>query len=179
MKLPLKTEPYSGSTVTDIVDADGHSIAYASCSCKLAPSVAFQDDDAKAIVDAVNRVPKCAIGQPCERHSGVIHGAEAAELRAGIEKLIEGAIGDDRANVSITALQRVLDEVDARDSLGYDQKKGRRKRGHVVYLHVHKEGPDPFGGVFTDARKAKRGISDDEKRDGWTVAKFVRVECDS
>lgn len=49
----------------------------------------------------------------CSRHE-FHHGAEAEELRSGIEKLI--AEGD---QVCCWQLQRLLDRVDARDSLAY------------------------------------------------------------
>jgi hypothetical protein len=56
---------------------------------------------------------KCVIGEYCRRHQ-FVHGAEAEELR----KRIEGLIGRGSVNRS-NALQDVLDEVDARDSLAF------------------------------------------------------------
>lgn len=53
-----------------------------------------------------NQKPDCVIGVYCQRH-GFIHGQEAEELRERLEEL-----GD-------KAVNRVLDEVDARDSLAY------------------------------------------------------------
>lgn len=50
--------------------------------------------------------PDCVIGVYCQRH-GFIHGQEAEELRERLEEL-----GD-------KAVNRVLDEVDSRDSLAY------------------------------------------------------------
>jgi hypothetical protein len=55
-----------------------------------------------------------ALGTRCPVHSGMIHGGEAEELRVGIERILEG---DDKG-VRIR-LQRLLDSVDARDSLGH------------------------------------------------------------
>jgi hypothetical protein len=49
----------------------------------------------------------------CHEH-GFVHGAEAEELRSGIEKLLKA----DPANWPM-ALQDLLDRVDARDSLAY------------------------------------------------------------
>lgn len=69
----------------------------------------------------------CVIGLPCERHGGAVHGREAEELRAGLEQLLDEH-GPVPAGVSISPavfedlrrdLQRLLDRVDARDSLGY------------------------------------------------------------
>lgn len=51
--------------------------------------------------------------QGCPVHHGVIHGGEAEELRSGIEALI--ACGD----APMPKLQKLLDRVDARDSLGH------------------------------------------------------------
>lgn len=53
-----------------------------------------------------NPKPDCVIGVYCQRH-GFIHGQEAEELRERLEEL------------GNTAVNRVLDEVDARDSLAY------------------------------------------------------------
>lgn len=44
-------------------------------------------------------------------HDGQIHGGEAEELRCGLEKLLE------EWSVTPSAIQRLLDRVDARDSL--------------------------------------------------------------
>lgn len=54
----------------------------------------------------------CVLGEYCHLHN-FIHGAEAEELR----KRIEGLINND--GVTVEDLQRVLDEVDARDSVAY------------------------------------------------------------
>lgn len=61
---------------------------------------------------------------PCPTH-GFIHGAEAEELREGIEELLadgEGATAEE--------LQRLLERVDARDSLSYLEatRRGRKAR---------------------------------------------------
>lgn len=57
--------------------------------------------------------------EPCPKH-GFIHGAEAEELREGIEKLTK-IHGD----VPVWQLERLLDQVDARDSLAYVEAKKR------------------------------------------------------
>lgn len=55
----------------------------------------------------------CPIAQRfCPEHN-FWHGAEAEELRAGIEHIIH------QGNVDVSDLQRLLDRVDARDSLAY------------------------------------------------------------
>lgn len=55
----------------------------------------------------------CRIGIYCSDH-GFIHGAEAEELRQAIEKL-----RDARGRPTCEALTRLLDDIDARDSLAY------------------------------------------------------------
>jgi hypothetical protein len=67
--------------------------------------------------------------EPCGKHN-FIHGAEAEELREGIEKLIadptEYECGHDLfLGVSVDDLQDLLDRVDARDSLAYREAKER------------------------------------------------------
>lgn len=51
--------------------------------------------------------------QGCPIHQGVIHGGEAERLRSGVEAIIES--GD----ASMTDLQKLLDHVEAGDSLGH------------------------------------------------------------
>jgi hypothetical protein len=66
----------------------------------------------------------------------ISHEREAEELRAGIERLIEVAepvrnlVRDDADEevVFASALQLLLDNVDARDSLAFLEKKARRKK---------------------------------------------------
>ena len=58
----------------------------------------------------------------CPAHAFQRHGKEAEELRAGIESLIAGAddsVDHDARVVSVHDLQRLLDSVDARDSLAF------------------------------------------------------------
>jgi hypothetical protein len=63
----------------------------------------------------------------CARHAGQAHGAEAEELRRGVERLLSQSahFGTDAVNGAIglidlrRALQSLLDRVDARDSLAY------------------------------------------------------------
>lgn len=55
----------------------------------------------------------------CQKH-GFHHGAEATELRERIEKAIADADGD---AVSASRLEYILGDVDARDSLAYEESK--------------------------------------------------------
>jgi len=57
----------------------------------------------------------------CPIH-GFSHGAEAEELRGGIERILASGIDDHYADA---ALRQLLDRVDARDSLAYLQAKKR------------------------------------------------------
>lgn len=69
------------------------------------------------------RLALCRMGHYCSEHN-FVHGAEAEELRGKLEKLINEASIDEK--VSVYQLQRLLDNVDARDSLAY--LEGRPKR---------------------------------------------------
>jgi len=53
-------------------------------------------------------------GVRCSEH-GFVHGAEAEELRSGLEALI----AENKTRFSIGRLRNLLDKVDARDSLAY------------------------------------------------------------
>ena len=69
---------------------------------------------------------KCTVySKYCPEH-GFFHGAEAEELREGIEKIIDHE-GDVRGFKR--ALQALLDRVDARDSLAYLEAK-KAEEGH-------------------------------------------------
>lgn len=56
-------------------------------------------------------------GEPCPAHSDVVHGAEAEELRSGVQTLIS------RKHYAVShlenALEDLLDRIDARDSLAF------------------------------------------------------------
>ena len=59
----------------------------------------------------------CAIGRYCPKHN-YIHGAEAEEFRCRMEEAIkEAEERDDEACIGV--IQKILDDVDARDSLAY------------------------------------------------------------
>lgn len=79
---------------------------------------ALADDFAQALVQIADQ---CVVGLPCDQHGGAVHGREAEELRKGIENIIAQTVGDDACPDSardvLHALQRLLDDVDARDSL--------------------------------------------------------------
>jgi hypothetical protein len=57
----------------------------------------------------------CIIGEYCHRH-GFIHGAEAEELRERLEALKKPSV------------QRILDDVDARDSCAYVEIMAEKER---------------------------------------------------
>jgi hypothetical protein len=64
----------------------------------------------------------CVIGRHCVRH-GFIHGAEAEELRDRLEKASEATGHTDTRRT----IRRILDKVDARDSLAWLEFKGREE----------------------------------------------------
>jgi hypothetical protein len=65
---------------------------------------------------------RCVIGKYCRRHQ-FIHGAEAEELRERIEALLAAGYVDG------DAVQRVLDDVDARDSLAFIEDNAALSKG--------------------------------------------------
>lgn len=65
----------------------------------------------------------------CHEH-GFQHGAEAEELRSGIEAIIKYLDGERDTDDLLTIqgrLQRLLDRVDARDSLAYLEAKDQEE----------------------------------------------------
>ncbi len=67
----------------------------------------------------------CVVGLPCDRHGGVVHGQEAEELRAGVERILHATVDviEDDSSFVLSQLRRslvfLLDHVDARDSLAF------------------------------------------------------------
>lgn len=61
---------------------------------------------------------QCVLGVFCQRH-GFVHGAEAAELREQLGRL------------GLPEVQRVLDAVDARDALAYEEIRTRVNDGDL------------------------------------------------
>jgi hypothetical protein len=83
------------------------------------------DEGAPAVHRYVLDEPKrCVIGKPCPEHDNAVHGREAEELRAGIEKLISESAG---SSVTDRQLHRLLDRTDARDSVAFLENKPKRK----------------------------------------------------
>lgn len=71
---------------------------------------------------AVSTDPPCIIGEYCHRH-GFEHGAEAEEFRERITKLVNSSRGSGHLRHDLLGL---LDEVDARDSLAWLERKAPR-----------------------------------------------------
>jgi len=110
----MKSSPDDlGDDLGDVVDVARDFIR----SCGAEPGE-VAGDFAEALVKLAD---SCVVGAPCVRHYGSVHGQEAEELRRGIERLIRDAESDaiGSRTVSVFSLQRLLDEVNARDSLAF------------------------------------------------------------
>lgn len=69
------------------------------------------------------------VGAECPVHHFAKHGKEAEELRAGIQKMIADGANEDTQAVEVhDELSKLLDEVDAGDSLAYLERKDEAKR---------------------------------------------------
>ncbi len=92
--------------------------AFYEVAYRLVPKLleALTDALEDAAVSRIDLSTACVVGQECLRH-GVVHGQEAEELRKGIEDILKGTIS--RSDPTRLALLRLLDEVDARDSLAF------------------------------------------------------------
>lgn len=62
----------------------------------------------------------------CPDHN-FVHGAEAEELRKGVERIINSIDGDERyyGDELVGRFQTLLDRVDARDSLAYREAQDK------------------------------------------------------
>ena len=81
-------------------------------------------DSARDFANAlVQLAGTCVIGIACERHTDAVHGKEAEELRAGIERILRDMDDvdedDDAFRETRKKLIALLDHVDARDSLAF------------------------------------------------------------
>lgn len=81
---------------------------------------------ARAFAEAILQLAdRCVVGVPCERHFGSVHGREAEELRAGVERILENTstVRTEDAPFVLAELRktllRLLDHIDARDSLAF------------------------------------------------------------
>ena len=88
-------------------------------------------DFAEAIVQDADT---CVVGRACVKHGGAVHGREAEELRAGVERLLgNSADGDDEAHIALEELHKalffLLDHVDARDSLAFLEATDKSSAG--------------------------------------------------
>jgi hypothetical protein len=96
---------------------------------------------------------RCVLGEYCRAH-GFIHGAEAEELRDRIEKCLDSfSIGDRRGHAAMLSanIRRMLDDVDARDSLAYREMLDRQMAGEP-----------PQEDTDGTTRMSRRGVADRE-----------------
>jgi hypothetical protein len=98
--------------IEEVVDAAREDLSRGVVTC----------DFARALVQLSGA---CTVGMPCVRHSGVVHGQEAEELRAGVEQILRDTSGvsDEDAVEGLAATRQalivLLDHIDARDSLAF------------------------------------------------------------
>lgn len=86
------------------------------------------------------KLKPCVIGVYCSRH-GFYHGAEAEELREKIERELPDSEGyDDPDSALARAIRRVLERVDARDSLAWCEFRARNDDPEPPRRHHGKPG---------------------------------------
>jgi hypothetical protein len=78
-------------------------------------------DFAEVIVQGADT---CMVGRTCAKHGGAVHGREAEELRAGVERLLDDtADSEGEPQLALEELHKslffLLDHVDARDGLAF------------------------------------------------------------
>ena len=73
----------------------------------------------------------------CPVHANAAHGGEAEELRSGVEKILELSYDSPielRGDSICAELQRLLDRVDARDSLAWIERHDEKHEAEVRRL---------------------------------------------
>ena len=100
-----------------------HDLAFAAVTARGAGNHSLANLLNEAAVRLTEAASRCVLGVPCERHRGVVHGREAEELRAGLEKILSDSVhrssGPAAHKELRLSLQRLLDKVNARDSLAF------------------------------------------------------------
>lgn len=114
---------------------------------------------------------ECVLGRYCARH-GFIHGYEAEELRSGVEKLISGCTSSGYDGVPSDSLRALLDRVDARDSLAYQEASASEPDGGEL-LAVMDEVREELKaeGVTVDAERFTAQQQQDDADDRRLCAK--------
>jgi hypothetical protein len=108
-----------GAEVEDTIEAARSWLAYPGAPA-IEPGEEIATRFAKTVVKLAGA---CIVGVSCDRHGGAVHGHEAEELRKGIERIFleydDVMHQPDEVNDMRAALRRLLDEIDARDSLAF------------------------------------------------------------
>lgn len=99
----------------------------------------------------------------CPVHEGQIHGGEAEELRKGVEEILKRDGGETEIR---DQLQKLLDDVDARDSLAHGEWKD------MVKLEARKEYIERFDTTRHDVLKAM-GVKDLGKGWSWITGELT------
>ena len=94
----------------------------------------------------------------CTVHNDSIHGAEAEELRRGLEDILKNEVDEGLAvGVTVGTIQDLLDRVDARDSLAFLERAERRAVARVAELDAEvarlKNKPCPHDGPEAGGRR--------------------------
>jgi hypothetical protein len=125
LKIALMKCQHCRKNMLAVVDADGESTRITADKCH---------NSWKLLGTFETDIPdEFLVGVECPVHHYAKHGKEAEELRAGIQKIIKNGTNDDTQAVEVhDELSKLLDEVDACDSLAYlerrDERKSRRTR---------------------------------------------------
>lgn len=120
-----------------IVWRDGaNSVIPAAAPTKKLASELLEDDGERVVgpfvraVDAAKARQRSAERRRCVVHALALHGKEAEELRRGIEKILSDYGLPETSShdgLLVKQLQRLLDRVDARDSLAYLERRSKKK----------------------------------------------------
>lgn len=91
----------------------------------------------------------CRMGLPCEEHGGAVHGQEAEQLRAGVERIIRSTamVSEDDAAFVLEASRRslifLLDSIDARDSLSFREMTDPPEVRELMFQALHTDKAKP------------------------------------
>jgi hypothetical protein len=119
---PIVVVPATGhASVREVIESVVLQILQGPCALDDLPRQA-----AEAAVEALGVVEGCPV------HAGVVHGMEAERLRAGIERILKEERNNEGIEEMIISLSRLLDEVDAGDSLAHQEQVDRATIGDTL-----------------------------------------------
>lgn len=133
------------------------------------------------ISEGVHELIDAVENETCARHAGQKHGAEAEELRAGLERIMADPPGGDieSNNEWLAPLRRLLDDVDARDSLAYLEARDEKlAAANAEIERLRKESDDLSRYHLEEFARYKQARNEQHERYDVLHAQFAAAQAE-